>query len=193
MSKRICKNCGAPITSEVCPYCHNKTGMTKDEGLKDIPTIECKEVVISFWTILFPGIFAFAFGFAGFGMPFIFLNSPGGDFGPAMILFFIPFMAVSVGAFVFLITPFVRLFKVHFFGREIEGTVHSYCNDVVNFNDVPGQTVRILLDTDEGPRYIKYQLGGINHPYEIDSKIKLKVYKNIFRIVEKEKYYFDGK
>ena len=190
--KKLCKSCGAPITKEVCPYCGMKNERDKNEELLNIPSIDCKEVNLTFFSVVFPAIFAFAFGFAGFGMPLIFMSSPAPNFPAPMFLFFVPFMAVGVGAFAFMITPFIRLFKINRYGKEIEGTVHSYTNDNVTINGIPGQVVRILVETDEGPRYLKYQLGSTDHPYKIGSKIRLKVYKDIFRIIEKKKYYFDG-
>ena len=190
--KKLCKSCGAPITTEVCPYCGMKNERDKNEELRNIPSIDCKEVNLTFLSVVFPAIFAFAFGFAGFGMPFIFMSAPDSIFGPGMFLFFIPFMAVGVGAFVFMMLPFIRLIKINMYGKEIEGTVHSYIDDNVSINNAPGQVVRILVETDDGPRYLKYQLGSTDHPYKIGSKIRLKVYKDIFRIIEKKKYFFDG-
>ena len=51
---------------------------------------------------------------------------------------------------------------------------------------MPNQIVKLLINTNDGPRFILYQLAGAEHPYKINSKINLKVYKDIF-LIEKKK------
>ena len=191
MSKTVCKNCGAPVTSDVCPYCNNKVEKEK-ETVEHVPTIECKEVNLSFWTIAFPAIFAVSFGFFGFGFPFLF-NSLSDGMAEVPFVFCIPFATISIVAFIFIFVPIIRFITIKAHGREIEGTVHHYMNDNVMLNDAPAQIAVIHVETDDGPKYIKYQLGKADQPYEINSKITLLVYKDIFYIKPDKKYYFEGK
>ena len=53
---KACPNCGAPITTEICPYCHNKTGLDTKNADMEYPVIDCKEATINFWNTIFPMI-----------------------------------------------------------------------------------------------------------------------------------------
>ena len=108
-----------------------------------------------------------------------------------MIIFLSIFGIVGVVAFVIGIKPVIRYFKIKSKGKDIEGTVYGYINDDMLLNGVPAQIVKILVNTNDGPKFILYQLGDIKQPYKINSKIKLRVYKNIFYIVKDNKNYFD--
>ena len=102
-----CPNCGAPLTTEICPYCYNVTGIdTLDTGI-EYQVIECKEANVNFWNFWFPMIFAVVFGLFGilFSIPFIF-------YANESILFIIIlcgiFLIIGVGAFIFAIIPVIR-------------------------------------------------------------------------------------
>ena len=47
-----------------------------------------------------------------------------------------------------------------------------------------------MVDTNDGKKFILYQLGDTVKPYKINSKIKLKVYKNLFKIIKNDEKYF---
>ena len=72
--KRNCPNCGAPITTEVCPYCNIMTGLDTKYADMEYPVIECKEASIRFVNFWLPMIVAVGFGFCGFVFPFVFLK-----------------------------------------------------------------------------------------------------------------------
>ena len=47
-----CPNCGATVTTEICPYCNASTGIKYrkvEESKTNEPIIDCKEANISFW------------------------------------------------------------------------------------------------------------------------------------------------
>ena len=67
--EKHCSNCGAPLTTEICPYCNVATGLDTRYADMEYPVIECKEANMGFWTVAFPMIFAVGFGFFGFVMP----------------------------------------------------------------------------------------------------------------------------
>jgi len=186
-----CPNCGAPITSEICPYCGLNTGYQELKDYNNLPKIDCKEAHIGFWTTFFPLIFAFGFGFAGLVMPISFMISGDENFDGLTLLFFVPFALVGIVAAYFSIAPLVRLFLIKTKGTEIDGLVCGYTNDNVTLNGAPSKVAIIKIDTDEGPKLIHYQLGDTVCPYEIQSKIKLKVYKDMFTIIKDKKYYFN--
>ena len=193
MEKRInekCPNCGAPLTTEICPYCQNSTGLDTATANMEYPVIECKEANINFWNTLFPMIFAVSFGFFGFIMPIIFIsaNIP----NPITIILFCSIFAI-VGLVSFIISArtIIKNYIVKAKGKEIDATVYGYMDDNVLLNGIPAQIVKLLVTAKEGPRFILYQLGDTKRPYKINSKIKLLVYKNIFIVKEDRKYHFD--
>ena len=73
--EKNCPNCGAPITTEICPYCNVVTGLYTQNADMEYPVIECKEANMGFWNVIFPMIFAVSFGFAGLIMPILFFFS----------------------------------------------------------------------------------------------------------------------
>lgn len=184
-----CPNCGAPLTTEICPYCQNTTGLDTASADMEYPVIECKEAQITFWNVWFPMIFAVSFGFFGFVFPIVFfITTP--DAAIAVLLASSLFAIIGVVAFIIGIKPVIRNHVIRRKGKEIEATVYGYMDDNLLLNGTPSQIVKLLVTTKEGPRFILYQLGDIKHPYKINSKIKLLVYKDIF-MVKKNEYYFE--
>lgn len=184
-----CPNCGAPVSTEVCPYCHAATGISTWQADMEYPVIDCKEANIGFWTVFFPMIFAVSFGFFGFIFPFFFIA--GGL--KTMLFVFLAcslFGIIGIVSFVIALRPIIGHLKVKTKGKGIEGTVYGYINDNVYLNGEPAQVAKILVDTNDGPKFIMYQLGDIHQPYKINSKIKIKVYKDNFLIVKDQNDYF---
>lgn len=184
-----CSNCGAPTISEICPYCNGRTGIDTKNTTMEYPVIECKEVSITFWNTVFPMIFAISFGGMGFASILIFLISDSATSiseKVGIFLFLSVFALVGIVAFIISIKPLIRYFTIKRQGREIE----AYMNDNLFLNGSPAQIVKLLVNTNDGLKFILYQLGDIKKPYEINSKIKVKVYKDIFLIVKKKQYYF---
>ena len=184
--EKTCACCGAPVTTELCPYCGKPTGLNTATAVMDYPEVECKEAHLDFWTTAFPLIFAVSFGIFGFGFPFIFSSMGDGDKFAAIIC--LPFAAISIGAWFILFRSLFMYFSVLAFGKEIEGTVYGYMDDTVAYNDMPGQVCKILVDTRNGKRFIMYQLKSTKRPYRVNTKIDLKVYKDRFMILNKHKY-----
>ena len=190
LEKKHCPNCGAPITTEICPYCRVETGIDTRTADMEYPIIECKEAYVSFWNFWFPMIFAVSFGSFGLIMPIEFLLVGMENVG-FLVLFFGLFGIIGIVAFVIAIKPIIKYFQIQIHGKEIDATVYGYMDDNMYINDLPAQIVKLLLQTKEGPRFILYQLGDVKKPYKINSKIKLKVYQDKFLILKDKKYYFD--
>ena len=186
----FCSNCGAPLTTEICPYCKNVTGLDSSTADMEYPVIECKEANISFWNFWFPMIFAVSFGFFGFIFPLFFILA-GTEAAITVALVCSIFAIIGLVAFILAIKQAIRYYLVKVKGKEIEATVYGYMNDNVLLNDEPAQIVKLLVSTKEGPRFILYQLGDIKHPYKINSKIKLSVYKKIFLVKKDNNEYFN--
>lgn len=183
-----CPNCGAPITTEICPYCNIATGLDTMSADMEYPVIECKEASIGFWSVMFPMIFALSFGFGGLCMPIILFLEEG--FNLSLFLFFIPFAVVGIVSAIIAIKPIIRFFSIKVYGKDIYAIVYGYMDDNVLLNGRPAQMVKLLVDTNDGKKFILYQLGDIKQPFKINSQINLKVYKDIFLIVNKKQYYF---
>ena len=183
--KNHCINCGAPVTTEICPYCHAITGVDSNYADMEYPVIECKEANVNFWNVIFPLIFAFAFGSVGIFFPLM-GYAAGADFTGIGL-----FGLIGITAFIVAAVPVVRYIFISLYGREIEATVYGYLDDKVLFNGKPGQVVKLLVQTNDGLRFILYQLADTNQPFKVNSKIKLKVYKDMFHIVKENNYYFE--
>ncbi|MBR3898185.1 MAG: hypothetical protein IKJ43_02760 [Bacilli bacterium] len=189
-TNKKCPNCGAQITSEVCPYCRNLTGLDSSEANMEYPVIKCKEANKNFWNTWFPMIFAVSFGFFGFIFPIIFILTNSSD-TLSVILFSSIFAIIGVVAFIIALRTFIRYNLVKTKGKEIEATVYGYMNDNLLINEMPAQIVKLRVTTNDGPRFILYQLGDIKKPYKINSKIKLLVYKDMFMVKEDDTYHFE--
>ena len=177
-----CPNCGATVTKEICPYCNASTGIKYrevEESKTNEPIIDCKEANISFWGIIFPLIFAVAFGFFGFGMPLIFLMSDTDDIG-VVILICSMFAIVSVVATIIILKNIIRFLLIKIKGEEINALVQGYMDDNLIINNEPAQVIKLRIDTSEGPKIALYQTKDVKRPYNINQPIKLKKYKDIY-------------
>ncbi|MBO6231699.1 MAG: hypothetical protein J6O50_14165 [Ruminiclostridium sp.] len=188
-----CRNCGAPITSEICQYCGCSTGLDTYSADMQYPTLECKEATINFWTVAFPLVFALSFGIGGSVIPFaVFSDMAAGVDNNTpqerimVLLFCIPFLAIGIAAAVIAIKPVIRYFIIKSKGKHIDAVVYGYADDHVIMNGRPAQVVKLLIDTPIGKRFIMYQLGNTDQPYGINTTIGLVVYKNYF-MIEKNK------
>ncbi len=178
-----CPSCGAPVVSEICAYCGMPTGLNTSEADMEFPVLDCKEVVMNFWTIWFPMIFAGAFGVPGFIMLMIYILA----FRNYIILLLgIPFLLVGIAASFFVIRTILRYVKVKTRGKIIQGTVYGYIDDNFTINSQPAQIIKLLVQTADGPRFILYQLGTTLRPYGIHAKIDILVYQNLFMIYKKK-------
>ena len=157
-----CSNCGAPLTSEICPYCSVETGLDSSDVNMEYPVIECKEANINFWNVVFPMIFAVCFGFFGFIFPLIFLFTDNSNF-IFVSLFCSIFAIIGVIAFIIGIRSIIRYMKIKLRGKEIDATVYGYMDDNVFLNGRPAQIVKLLISTDDGLKFILYQLGDIKY------------------------------
>jgi len=186
-TQKTCPQCGAPTTLEICPYCGAKTDLDTAHANMEYPVIDCKEATIGFWTVLFPGIFAFTFSWFGICMPiFFFLNGDAQDLSDKVIivLFSLLFTVIGIGATVVMLRPIIAFIWLKIHGIKITGTVYGYLDDNVILNGLPAQIVKILVHTRKGPRFLLYQLGQTGQPYGVGKKINLLVYKDLFLITK---------
>jgi len=184
--QKNCLSCGAPVVSEICAYCGRATGLNTAEADMEYPVIECKEATLNFWTIVFPLIFALAFGIAGIMTIVIMVLAE----TPAhFILIGLPFLLVGMGASYFVVRTLRRYVKVKKHGEVIRATVYGYMDDNLLINNRPAQIVKLLIQTPGGPRFILYQLGDTIKPYGINNTIDVLMYKTFFMIDKKKDIY----
>ena len=174
-----CPSCGAPAVSEICPYCGTATGLNTAESDMEYPVLECKEAILSFWTVWFPMIFAVAFGIAGLSILIIAIMGSGDI---SMLLMSIPFLLVGAVALFLVLRTILRYVKVKMNGKVIRATVYGYMDDELLINNMPAQIVKLLVQTPKGPRFVLYKLGNTLKPYGINDSIDIMVYQNYFMI-----------
>ena len=181
-SGRVCAHCGAPATSEICPYCGSPTGLNTWQADMEYPVLECKEANLGFWTVAFPAVFAFGFGYAGLIMPMTMRKNLAFVEADVPMAFFLPFAVIGIVAAYLTILPIFRYILLMIKGKRITGTVYGYVDDNVLMNGRPAQVVKILVHAQDGPKFIMYQLGHTGQPYGINSQLSLVVYKDYFLI-----------
>ncbi len=177
--QRTCPSCGAPVVSEICAYCGTATGLDTEKADMEYPVLECKEATLNFWTVCFPLIFALAFGLSGLAVMIIACTGFG-NFG--MLLVGAPFLLIGIAASFLVFRTVSRYVKVKKRGKTIQATVYGYMDDNILINDRPAQVVKLLVHTQNGPRFILYQLGNTVKPYGVNDKINIVVYENCFLI-----------
>ena len=185
-----CPKCGAPVISEVCPYCHNATGYSASEIDQDINIIECKEVHFDKQRFKIYGLFGGVFLFFGLLMVISQIMGPGSS-GPLAGVFWVSTIIMSLFLFIpagcFLFPLIIRGFRYCILkkcGRRIKGTVIGYCNDNFTVNGHTLQVVKILFEVKSGRYVMLYQLGTATQPYKINSKLDVIYYRGIAMITE---------
>ena len=70
------------------------------------------------------------------------------------------------------------------YGKDIEGIVKGYITSDSNLFEETNYIVKLLLDTNDGKKYILYELSKPKVKYKNDVKLKLRVYKDMFKLIE---------
>jgi len=175
--QKNCPSCGAPIVSEICAYCGSATGLHTAQANMEYPVRECKEATVNFWTVVFPMIFAVAFGVPGLAMLIVAAVGYG-----TMLFVGLPFFLIGAVALGLTLRTLLRYAKVKKRGERIRATVYGYMDDHVLINDRPAQIVKLLIQTSAGPRFILYQLGNTLRPYGVNDTVDIMVYGDYFLI-----------
>ena len=181
-----CQNCGAPATTEVCNYCKGVTGIDKKYIKLEYPILECKETNFILNKIigkLISGILLILLGAFTLVVLPLFDSIEIGFIGMAILIYGLYLFNVGI-------TPIIRNIKLKKYGKEIDAIVYGYMKDEFKVNDHVTQIVKLLIDTKNGKKFILYQLEKNKQPYKLKSKIKLLMYNDIYKILDKEKYYF---
>lgn len=185
-----CPNCGGVSQAEICPYCGTALHRNSQELAPEYPVLPCKEARISFLNTVFPAIFALAFGGAGLGTLISFvLRNPFAELGASSygaLSITVPFLLIGTIAFVLTLIPIIRCIIVAVKGEDKTAVVYGYVDDNVIVNGLPAQTVKLLVQTMSGPKFILYQTGKTYKPYVVNSTINVRCYKQYFKIIEEK-------
>ena len=175
-----CQNCGAPASQELCPYCGAQTGLNPKLINLEYPRAELERVAVypkSHAVIII--IFVLALITTSIIMM---LNAFNRDSIISIITFIIPGLCIAgMGLYTFalFIKQFSKQFTIIVLGETIEGTVIGYITD----ENQDYIIVKILLNINNENK-ILLEKDYINiRKYKINSKIKIKLYKNKYHIV----------
>jgi len=102
----------------------------------------------------------------------------------------LPFLLIGAVALFLTLRTLLRYVTVKKRGAPILATVYGYMDDNVLLNNRPAQIVKLLVQTNEGPCFILYQLGSTVKPYGIQDRIEILVYRNYFMIPRNNKLLF---
>ena len=197
MSDSFCKNCGSILNPDgSCPYCQKTINSSsldfkiadEFENNRYYREIECKEANLTFFNTIFPLIFAIAFGIPGVFVPLSIYLTQEQD---KMILFFmIPFGLVSLGASIIFLNSIIKAIIIKLYGKDTIGTVIGYRDDnTVLYNGVPGAICEILINLNLEKVVLLYQTGGPDMPFPINSKVRVRCYKDLFKIYKTKNDY----
>lgn len=188
--QRVCPQCGAPVVSEICSYCGANIADYEElasEFTAEYPTLPCKPARLSFFGTIFPLIFFLCFGIIGVFMPLMTFFMSGVEDAPKwLVVLIIPFAAISIGFGISFFKNIISVAAVALRGEKIKATVYGYMDDTVAYNGNNGKIVKLLIDTPQGKRFIFLPLEATNKPYQVNSTITVKHYKNFFTIVPEE-------
>lgn len=176
-----CINCGSPVTAEICPYCGKRTGLESEDAYIDYPVEEANKLNPNRRYAIFI-LFAFIFGVPQFAflIPYNATHEP----------VFLPL--VFIWAFSELIALLLIIIAVNIAlknkeikknAKEIEATVYGYLtNNSHTINGEPALRVKLLIHTEEGYKFLLYDLFSTEEPYPVNSKLKLLTYENKYKI-----------
>ena len=160
----------------------------------DYPVVECLEASVGTEELIEMGL-GLVLMFFGFVSPILcFLNAlhnlgnisstPTGllEILIVMLVFFSIFGIIGLIFFMDFLKPIVRMIILKFKGEEKTAIVYGYTSDNRYIDDKPTKIVKLLLEEEQ--KLVYYQLGTFKRPYKRNSKIKIKTYKNMFRILK---------
>lgn len=175
-----CPNCGAPVTTEICEYCHSFTELDSENAEMKYTIIKCIEARLNKLSSALTCAFSFTF------MTGVIIITFGMDL--ITFLFIIIFGILGVVGFVSAFKMILRYLQVKFLGKVIDAKVYGYIDDKIEGFNYHTKNVKLLIDTKDGPKFILYELEDTKRTYKVNSIVKVKMYKNIFLLLDNVKY-----
>ncbi|MBQ6539114.1 MAG: hypothetical protein IJL76_02430 [Bacilli bacterium] len=168
--------------------------MRKTKKELNYPVLECIEASIGTGEIIELGL-GLVFMFFGFISPVIcFLNASNNigkvstgllEIFAIMLIFFSVFGIIGLIFFIDFLKPVIRMIILKYKGVEKTAIVFGYTSDNRYIDDKPTRIVKLLIEDEQ--KLVYYQLGHFRRPYKRNSKVILRTYKNMFRIINKNK------
>lgn len=181
-----CPSCGAPVTSEICAYCGTATGLKSADANMEYPVLDCNEVVLRKEDAKFLVTMGVLFFLIGVAIILIFAVLCKEDFVFTCIIA-VPFMILGIGTAFY---PLVKVFKyviMKVFGKKIQAKVYGYLDDDMTINGRTAQIVKLRVDSQDGPRFVLYQLENTLRPYGIHSTVDVMVLGDNYMICENKR------
>ncbi|MBP0987427.1 MAG: hypothetical protein J6S92_04030, partial [Oscillospiraceae bacterium] len=94
------------------------------------------------------------------------------------------FLVIGVAAAVIAIRNTIIVCSNKSKGKVVKGTVYGYMDDTISYNNVNGQQVKLLIDTQDGKRFLLIPLATTEKPYPVNSTVNVRVYRNTAYILD---------
>ena len=167
------------IDEKIYPYCREYIDSEEIKNLgAEYPTLKYSNVNLTFFETWLPLMF-----WIGFGTLTFFTE---GDFNLRLIRTIMSYAAGEIISGVVFLNSISRYLLVSSKGKDVTTTVCGYSDDASICNGTCSQVVKLLVETKRGKRIIFHPLMSINRPYEINSNIHIKVYRNKYLVVKEK-------
>lgn len=196
MKKKIynlnCQNCGAHVTTEICPYCKAKTGIDQNLVNLEFPVLEYETLSDDLTGIYIVLGLLSIFLLIGLSLPISFIVMDESIiFNIVGIFFLIMELIIILPIIVKIISELFRYKSIEKNGKTLEAIVYGYIDDKYSPMGSDCKIVKLLVETEEGKRFILFKLNSQLRKYKIGSKINLKLRENQCMISKEKKYYFE--
>lgn len=170
---RTCPNCGAPVPGETCPYCGTvfESNMTPE----DYPEVVCNFAGITFQEI------RFYFGVIIFSVIAAICIISQSDYGEGM-LFALVFSLPGIIILIVLIKKILTYILLTVNGHDTDGEVYGYKNDHLKKGDDYCQIAKVVVNAPIGKKVLLVPLHKTERPYPLNSRVKVRTYKDLARI-----------
>ncbi len=176
-----CKNCGAPVTTEICPYCGSITGYKAANDKILHSAIKNKSASLTFTTIGMPLIFAGMLTVFSICMGVALFGAKQNAFQMLGIGFFFVLMAGgALFAFYIPIINIIRYTLASLFGKRVKGIVYGYKDGIIAVNGATVQDIIVLIEDGENSKFIIYKSNRTIQKVGINDEVELKNFKNIY-------------
>ncbi len=170
---RTCPNCGAPVPEGICQYCG--TVFESTAAPEDYPEVICKYAGITFHEIRFySGVILFSV------IASICIISQSDYLEGVMFALVFSLPGIIIG-FV-LIKKILTFIMLTLSGANADGEVYGYKNDLIKYGDDYCQIAEVMVNAPAGKKVLLVPLHKTSHPYPLNSRVKVKTYKDFAKI-----------
>ena len=176
-----CKNCGAPVTTEICPYCGSITGYKAANDENMYPSQKNKSASLTFVTIGAPLIFAGMLTVFSICMGVALFGAKQNAFQMLGIGFFFVLMAGgALFCYYIILSNIIRYTLASLFGKRVKGIVYGFKDGIIAINGGAVQDVKVLIEDGENSKFIIYKSNRTIQKVGINDEVELKNFKNIY-------------